>query len=275
MQLTDIDSIKPIPPSPAFPLGTLPINRYNHINIFYNIVWGARSALGFGLTVALLTALLGVFIGGISAYAGGWFNTLTMRVTDAFLAIPVVVGVVVINQLYSILFPQQNVYVAPGFFGVLRTSTSLLASLLSHLNPFLVALILFSWMPYARLINSLILTLKDTEYVEASRALGASHSRLLFRHLIPNSITPAVVWAARDIGVVVLLQASFSFIGMGGGSEWGSLLADGRNWVIGPGGNLFYTWWVFFPATLALVFFGIGWNLLGDGLNDLLNPQLS
>jgi peptide/nickel transport system permease protein len=128
-------------------------------------------------------------------------------------------------------------------------------------------------MAYARLTNSRVLGLKHTEFIEAARAMGASGGRIILRHLIPNSVSPAIVLAARDIGGMVLMQATLTFIGIGGGSEWGEILATGRRWIIAPGGNPLTYWWVFVPVTLALVIFGIGWNLLGDGLNDWLDPQ--
>ena len=86
---------------------------------------------------------------------------------------------------------------------------------------------------------------------------------------------PAIVLAARDVGSSVILQATITFIGLGGASPWGALLSLGRNWVIGPGGNLFATWWIFLPPTLAIILFGVGWNLLGDGLAEALDPTTS
>jgi peptide/nickel transport system permease protein len=144
---------------------------------------------------------------------------------------------------------------------------------LLSLDPVMLALIFFSWMPYARITNTTVMGIKRATYIEAAVALGASRRRIIFRHLIPNTISPVIVLATRDIGSMVLLLATFTFIGIGGRSEWGNLLAFGRNWVIGPGGNPLARWWVFLPATLALMLFGIGWNLLGDGLNDWLNPR--
>ena len=86
---------------------------------------------------------------------------------------------------------------------------------------------------------------------------------------------PALVLAARDIGGVVLLQATFTFIGIGGDSIWGGMLSQGRDWVIGPGGSVLRYWWVFLPPTIAVMLFGIAWNMLGDGLNDALDPQMA
>jgi hypothetical protein len=151
--------------------------------------------------------------------------------------------------------------------------TSAIQSLLNLIDPLMLSLIVFSWMPYARLINSMVIGLKNREFVLAARALGASPFRIIRRHLIPNSISPAIVLAARDVGSVVLLQATLTFIQIGGNSPWGELLARGRNFIIGPGGSLLTYWWLYIPATLTVILFGISWNLLGDGINDILNPE--
>ncbi|HEY4721921.1 MAG TPA: ABC transporter permease subunit, partial [Anaerolineae bacterium] len=141
------------------------------------------------------------------------------------------------------------------------------------LNPVIMAFVLFSWMPYARLTNANVERLKHADFILASQSLGAGKTRIVFKHLLPNTVTPAIVLLARDIGGMVVLEAAFTFIGLGLGNEWGALLVQNRSWIIGVGGNPFTYWWVYIPPTLALIFFGIGWNLLGDGLNDLLNPR--
>lgn len=247
----------PHPPSEEAPLGTLP----GQLDIFYSLIRGTRHALRFGLLASLCTGCLGVLIGVVSGYVGGTIDRLILHITDGFLAIPVVVGVGVFRQL------------------VFLTETDLLAPPVQRILIFLGAdymmlgFILFSWMPYTRIINANVARLRHVDYVLAARSVGMSSPRVVFRHLLPNSIAPAVVMAARDVGAMVMLEAAFTFIGVGGYSPWGVLLVSGRNWVIGPGGNPLIYWWVFLPATLALVLFGIGWNLLGDGLNDALNPK--
>jgi peptide/nickel transport system permease protein len=127
-------------------------------------------------------------------------------------------------------------------------------------------------MPYARLTSARISQLKQSEYVEAARSLGMRRSRIIRRHLLPNALPPLIVLAARDMGAMVILASAFTFIGLGASTEWGTLLVVGRDYVIGLGGNPLAYWWVFVPATLALILFGIGWNLLGDGLNSVLDP---
>jgi hypothetical protein len=140
-------------------------------------------------------------------------------------------------------------------------------------DPILISLILFSWMPIARIVNTLVITLKNTEFIQAARALGGSPFWIIRRHLLPNSVGPAIVLAARDVGSSVILQATITFIGLGGASPWGILLSLGRNWVIGPGGNLLAAWWVFLPVTLTIILFGVSCNLVGDGLTEALEPS--
>ena len=201
-----------------------------------------------------------------------------MGITDGFLSFPIIAGVVLIQQLITTTLYNTGVRFSPGISGRVTPyfffpeGVSQLIDLMNKIDPILIAFILFSWMPYARIMNTIVHRVKQEPYIEASRAQGAGHSRLIFKHLIPNSISPIIVLAARDVGWMVLLQSTFSFIGMGDSSPWGILLARGRDWIITGGGMLTY-WWVFLPATIALVLFGIGWNLLGDGLNDAINPR--
>jgi peptide/nickel transport system permease protein len=132
----------------------------------------------------------------------------------------------------------------------------------------MLSLIVLSWMPYARLVYSIVITLKQTDFVQAARALGGGAFWIIRKHLLPNSTGPAMVLAARDVGGVVVLQATLTFINIGGDSVWGLMLAQGRNWILGPGGNLFTYWWAFLPPTLAVIVFGVAWNMLGDSLSD-------
>jgi peptide/nickel transport system permease protein len=233
------------------------------LDVYHTLVWGTRSALRFGLMVTLTTACLGVLIGAISGYSGGAVNGLVMRITDAFLTFPALAGVWLLGQ---VMMPASP----------LGEPTPLLKTLINlKLSPVMLTLILFSWMPYARLINANVIQLKQTEYVQAARAVGARNVRIILRHLLPNALSPAIVLAARDVGGMVIVESAFRFVGLGGATEWGVLLVAGRDYVIGMSGNPLTYWWVFLPATLALVLFGIGWNLLGDGLNTLLNPRIS
>lgn len=265
-----VKSRVPLPPGEVALLGTVPSGILGRqMDVYFTLIWGTRSALSFGLTVALLTALAGVLVGAASGFLGGWFGSLSMRVTDAFLAFPTIVAVVLFEQLLNI----TNRVTAQDFLGEALVEPSLIQKLLTQVDPVMLALIAFSWMPYARLTQAMVIGLHQAEFIQAARAMGAGSGRIILRHLIPNAISPAIVLAARDIGGMVLVQATFTYIGLGGGSVWGELLVISRQWIIAPGGNPLTYWWVFLPITLALILFGIGWNLLGDGLNDLLNPR--
>jgi peptide/nickel transport system permease protein len=263
----------PLPPSAELILGSVPDPKnQRQLDVWYSLVWGTRSALRFGILVVLFTSTFGVILGGVSGYLGGLPNTLIMGFTDAFLALPIIAGVVFFQNYILMLLRGTGALVYWNSM-VYFESPSAWQRFLYSLDPLLVAFIVFSWMPYARLMNSVVLRSRQEEYILASRSLGAGHLRLIFRHLLPNSISPAIVLAARDVGYLVLLQAGFTFIGLSRGSEWGALLSLGRSHVVGPGGNPFTWWWIYFPPTLAMVLFGVGWNLLGDGLNGWLNPQ--
>ena len=263
----------PYPPSATSPLGTLP----GQVDVYHTLVWGSRDTLIFGLSVALGAFLFGTLIGAVAGYAGGLVNSVMMRITDAFLTFPVLAGVVFLQQLVAMTIESMGgiYWFNLGFFGRVvdfQFEPPLFAVLLMKIDPVLVTLILFSWMPFARLMNTMVLTLKKTEFIQAARAIGARPWWIIRKHLIPNSVGPSIVLAARDVGSSVILQATLTFVGLGGASPWGILLALGRDWVIGPGGKLFNTWWVFLPATLAIIFFGVAWNLLGDGLAEALEP---
>jgi peptide/nickel transport system permease protein len=249
----------PRPPSEEALLGTAP----GQFDIYYSLVWGTRSALAFGLTVAVSTAVFGTLLGAFAGYAGGAFQGLVMRVTDAFLAFPVIAGVWLIQQVIMPATPFGDLNpIQQAFFDL-------------GLDPVLLTLIVFSWMPYARITSANVVQLKQTEYVEAARSIGARRRRIIGRHLLPNALSPVLVLGARDVGAMVILATAFTFIGLGASTEWGHMLVISRDYIIGLGGNPLTYWWAFVPTTLALIFFGVGWNLLGDGLNTVLDPRIA
>lgn len=269
---------QPLPPEPGLPLGTTPqivnLPQYGLLpdqdaafqwDVYYTLIWGTRSALRFGLVVTLATAIIGLVVGVVSGYAGGLFGLVVMRLTDAFLAFPAIAAIWVIQRAFF-----GNIY---NPFYDLSTLTGYEAFLFhNRVDPIMIALILLSWMPYARLMNAQVRRAKGSEYVLAAEAMGATGARIIWRHVLPNTISPAVVLAARDVGGMVILASAFIFVGFGGNVAWGTLLVAGRDFVIGLAGNPFAYWWTFVPASLALILFGVGWNLVGDGLNGVLNP---
>ena len=253
----------PNPPGAEFRLGTVPAGRSDQqLDIYYTLIWGARAALTFGFGATLVVSVFGSLVGATSSFVGGTAGRAILYVTVAFLAFPVIAGIVFFGQL---MFPDSTA-AHPSLLraGLLRLGV----------DNVMLALILLGWMPYARVIYANMERIRRLDFVVAAQAAGAKPGRIILRHLIPNAISNVVVLATRDVSGLVLMQAAFSFLGLGGNSYWGELLMIGRHWILGTGGNPLKNWWVFVPVTAALVLFGIGWNLFGDFLNEYLNPRL-
>ncbi|MDR7465458.1 MAG: ABC transporter permease, partial [Armatimonadota bacterium] len=178
----------------------------------------------------------------------GRVDEFLMRVVDIFLAFPGLILAVVVVAILG-----------PGLENVL------------------IALALVSWPGYARLLRGEILSVRERDYVEAARAMGASDIKIILRHILPNSIYPVLVVSSLDMGSIVVTAAALSFLGLGapiGYADWGQIISLSRNWIIGAGGSAFAFWYtVVFPGA-ALVLFTLGWNLLGDAFRDILDPRL-
>jgi peptide/nickel transport system permease protein len=261
----------PQPPSREHPLGTL-IRQQDILKL---LVQGTPQALEFSLKAGLISAGIGVFLGASSAYGGGLWGRWVIRFSDGLLAVPLIIGILMIKQIQAVMFsgltPSQLASTI-GPDGVYVPSPSV-ARIVS-IDPILWAIILVNWIPYARILHAMVTTIKDAPFVQAARAVGAGSWRIILCHLLPNTISPALVMLVRDLGWLVILKASLQFAGMGGDSIWGGQLLTGRDWIIGAGGNPFEYWWVWLPGTLVLVLYGISWNLLGDGMNEALDPRI-
>ncbi len=269
-------STTPKPPSEEHPLGT----TEGQYDIFYGVIWGSRTAFRIGVVITLFTTVLGLFIGSISAFYGGWLDEVLMRITEIFQAFPFLLAAI---TLTSVL---QTVY-GRGSAGPLIFMAKLLALVTFGHNPVqeidpiqlqiltgMLAIIIFGWMTIARVIRGNILALKEYDYALAARTIGAGNMRILFRHLLPNAVFPVLVIASMNIGSYVLTFAALSFLGLGaqrGYADWGQMISFARNWV--P--SLATHWYiVVFPGT-AIVLFVLAWNLVGDALRDILDPRLT
>jgi peptide/nickel transport system permease protein len=263
----------PHPPSSQSPLGTLP----RQLDVFYGLIHGTREAVIFGVLATLFTASLGLLIGSISGISGGKVSSWLMRITDAFLCIPTIAAVALIEQLLEIIQIKltNNTDFLTISLGIIPHSilNTPLGRFVASLNPVMLALIAFSWMAYARTFNTQVASLRQVEYVQAARSIGVKPLRILFRYIFPNAISPIIVLAAKDISSMVMMQTTFAFIGFQSQSTWAQVLVGGRDWIIGLAGNPFTYWWVWMPVTLAIILFGFGWNLLGDEINYWNNPQ--
>lgn len=255
-------SSQPTPPSAEHPLGLL-AGQYD---IFYGLIWGARAALQAGILVVAGRVIIGVLLGLIAGYYGKWADAILMRLTDAFLAFPIMAAAMVM----VVLFGRETEYVVRGFHYMVPSREE---------QVLIVTLVAFGWMPYARLIRGNLLAEREKEYVQAAHASGVRSWRIILRHLLPNSTQGLFVTGASDVGAVVVLLAAFTFIGLihpsmhGMKAEWGHILTAARNWIIGSPANAFEYWYTYVPVSAAIIFFSIGWNLIGDGLRDVLDPR--
>jgi len=235
----------PQPPSGEHYFGT----TQGQYDIFYGVIWGTRSAFKVGLAVIGIILVIGIVLGSLAGYFGGIVDEIIMRVTDVFLAFPSLI-----------------------------LAMALVAALGPSLRSVLIAITVVSWPAYARLIRGDILAIREEDYVEAARGVGASHFRIIARHILPNSIYPALIMASLDIGAVVLSAAALSFLGLGvpeGYADWGQMIQFARNWIVGPPGNPLAYWYTVVIPGLFILFFVLGWNLLGDAFRDILDPRLA
>jgi len=234
----------PSPPSSESPFGT----TGGGYDIFYGIIWGSRTAFKVSIIVVICSALVGVLVGGMGAFIGGITDEIVMRVVDLLMSLPFLIAVMVMA-------------IALG----------------KGLDKVIIALVIFGWRGYARLVRSRALSVKQQDYVLAAKAVGGNNCWIFLRHVLPNSIQPAFVLASVEMGRIILVVAALSFIGVGaepGYADWGQLINFARGWIIGSGSNPMEYWYtILFPA-LAIVSYALGWILLGDTLRDVLDPKL-
>lgn len=217
-------------------------------DIFYGVIWGTRTAFLAGLLIVALALVVGLTIGSVAAYFGGWVDDILMRITEIFLAFPFLIAAL---TLAAVLQPKLGRGLYTG----------------------IIALVVFGWMSYARLIRGEILSTKEREYVTAARSIGVRDWRILLRHILPNAIFPVIVVASLEIGTYVLSFAALSFLGLGaelGYADWGQMLALSRNWIT----DLSRYWFIVVYPGMALLFFVLGWNLIGDAIRDIVDPRL-
>lgn len=217
-------------------------------DIWYGIVWGSRTALVIGSLVVAASAAIGIAIGAFAGFYGGWIDETLMRVVEIFIAFPFLVGALILS---SILVP---------IFG-------------RSIWPASIALIVFGWTGYARLLRGDILSTKERDYVQAAQASGASDMHLIMRHILPNAIFPTLVVLSLNMGAIVLSFAALSFLGIGvqvGYADWGQIVSHARDWIL----TLDQHWYIIVFPGVALLLYGLGWNLIGDALRDILDPKL-
>ena len=224
-------------PSAEHWLGTDEFGR----DIFARLIHGARVSLKVGIIAVGISIVLGGILGALAGFYGGRIDNIIMRIMDVFLAVP---SILLAIAIVSALGP-------------------------SILN-LMVAISISSVPSYARIVRASVLSIRDQEFVEAARAIGANNARIIFRHIIPNSLAPVIVQGTLGVASAILSTAGLSFIGLGiqpPAPEWGSMLSGGRQY-------LRYAWWVTTFPGVAIMITILSLNLLGDGLRDALDPRL-
>jgi peptide/nickel transport system permease protein len=224
-----------LPPSAAHWLGTDALGR----DVFSRLLRGARISLVAGFSVVLLGAGIGTAVGLIAAWLRGWAEEALMRLTDLVLCFPPIILALAIAAA----------------MGIGTTNT-------------IIAMLVVWWPKFARLARSLAIVQRSQEYVEAATVLGLPQKRILFRHVLPNTFGPIAVLCTLDLGIAILTFAGLSFLGLGvvpPAAEWGSMVAEGR--------ELVEQWWVATFPGLAILTVVVGFNFLGDGLRDWLDPK--
>jgi len=211
-------------------------------DIWYGIIWGSRTSLDVALKGVISGTFIAVVLGVISGYYGGRVDEIMMRITDVFLAIP---GLILALAIVAVTNNPSIEYL-------------------------MYALIIVWWPGFTRIVRAQALTVRNLPYVEAARAAGASDFRIIFRHVLPNCLTPVVIAATMDMGSIVLVLAGLGFLGFGGGpdlAEWGKLVGYGQEHLLSG------DWWAFFFPGLAIALWAMAFYLLGDGLRDILDPR--
>ena len=225
-----------LPPSAAHWMGTDELGR----DIFSRVVYGARITLMIVVLVAVIAAPLGLLIGAIAGYFGGWTDRVLMGLTDVFLSMP--------KLILALAFVAA---LGPGIENAI------------------IAIAITSWPAYARIARAETLTFRNAEFIAATRLLGASHGRIILRHVLPLCTSSMIVRVTLDMAGIILTAAGLGFLGLGAQPplpEWGAMISRGRTFILDQ-------WWVATMPGFAIILVSLGFCFLGDGLRDVLDPK--
>ncbi|MGR3762202.1 ABC transporter permease (plasmid) [Roseobacteraceae bacterium NS-SX3] len=229
-------SARLLPPSPEHWMGTDELGR----DIFSRVVYGARITLLIVALVALIAAPLGLVIGAVSGYFGGWADKVLMGITDVFLSMP--------KLILALAFVAA---LGPGIENAI------------------IAIAITSWPAYARIARAETLTFRSSEFISATRLLGASHARIILQHVLPLCTSSMIVRVTLDMAGIILTAAGLGFLGLGAQPplpEWGAMISRGRTFILDQ-------WWVATMPGFAIIVVSLGFCFLGDGLRDVLDPK--
>ena len=223
-------------PSPTHPLGTDDVGR----DVLSRILMGAHVSLMIGFVAVGVSVVIGTFLGSVSGYFGGWVDTIIMRFVDLMMCIP-------------------------RFFLVLTVAA------LTRPSIWHVAIVIGAtgWMGAARLVRAEFLTLREVDYTQAARALGASHMRIIFRHILPNAMPPVLVSAVLGVAGAILIEASLSYLGFGvqpPNPSWGNIISDGKDYILDA-------WWLIIFPGVAIFITTLSFYITGEGIRVALDPK--
>lgn len=232
----DLAKARLLPPGSVHWLGTDDQGR----DILSRLIYGSRLTLQVVLLVAVIAAPIGLLVGTVAGYAGGWVDAVLMRITDIFLAFPKLV-----------------------------LALAFVAALGPGIGNAIIAIAITSWPPYARIARAETLTVRNSDYIQAVQLMGASPWRIVLRHIMPLCISSLIVRVTLDMAGIILTAAGLGFLGLGAQPplpEWGAMIASGRRFILDQ-------WWVAAAPGVAILIVSLGFNLLGDGLRDALDPR--
>lgn len=233
----DLANLYVKPPSPAHPFGTDAIGR----DILSRVIYGAQISLKIALAAQAIALGVGIMVGMIAGFFGGWVDLLIMRFVDIIMAFPLLIIAIALTGVLG--SSEFNIILALGFV---------------------------NWTVTARIVRSQVLSAREMEYVTAARGLGAGSLRLMAQHILPNIIAPVIVFGTLGLGSIILAEASLSFLGLGSAQQatpsWGKMLTESRAFIRSA-------WWMPFYPGLAILITVLGFNLLGDGLRDALDVR--
>ncbi|CAN7212914.1 nickel transporter permease [Mesorhizobium caraganae] len=232
----DLKNARLLAPSSAHWFGTDDLGR----DIYSRILYGSRWTLYVVILVAIIAAPIGLLVGTVAGYAGGWTDAILMRITDIFLAFP--------KLILALAFVAA---LGPGIENAV------------------LAIAITSWPPYARIARAETMTVRNSDYIKAVQLMGASPFRIVLRHIMPLCISSLIIRVTLDMAGIILTAAGLGFLGLGAQPplpEWGTMIASGRRFVLDQ-------WWVAGAPGFAILIVSLGFNLLGDGLRDALDPR--
>jgi peptide/nickel transport system permease protein len=239
-------------PTWSYPMGNDSLGQ----DILARILWGGRVSLSVGILAAAVGVFLGTTVGSIAGFFGGFTDSLLMRITDLFISLPTVPLLLLISFLFrDSITTYFDVHFHNGNLGVFFLIVIVIATL--------------SWMPTARLVRSSFLSLKEKEFVEAARSIGATRSTMMFKHILPNVLSPIIVAATLSVGAAIIFESTLSFLGLGFPSDvptWGRMLFDSKDIFQFHPHEALFPGMVIFLTVLSI-------NYIGDGLRDALDPR--